>query len=257
MSRTLSPEQIETLLRHNGELDVFELIQRAQAAGELDDNADRTAIKRALDRLTSDEDGTVGIVRRGGLELYALRSARTAALQRERDLDRPLIDWLRDRNIEAIAANPPGGTRKGRWRFPDVFGATNPKRWSTNFKNIALETGASFRELSSYELKEEIASIADMREAFFECLGNSSWANRRYVVTANVGAHAREEFERLAPRFGMGLIELPVQRAANALTFHPDARLLRESPRFDLDLDEIDRLAAEWTPFKDWMEKLA
>jgi len=52
-------------------------------------------------------------------------------------------------------------------------------------------------KISSYELKREINSDAELKKAFFQAVSNSSWANYGYLVALEFSGTLKDEMERL------------------------------------------------------------
>jgi hypothetical protein len=47
-------------------------------------------------------------------------------------------------------------------------------------------------------------SISNVREAFFQTVSNSSWANYAYLVASSLDAKAKDELELLSEAHGIG-----------------------------------------------------
>ncbi len=63
-------------------------------------------------------------------------------------------------------------------------------------------------KITSYELKKEINTNYELKEAYFQAVSNSSWANYGYLVAFEISDNLIDEIERLNQSFGIGVIEL-------------------------------------------------
>lgn len=106
-------------------------------------------------------------------------------------------------------------------------------------------------ELSSYEIKKEIRSDAELKKAYFQAVSNSSWANYGYLVAFEISDNLTEEMERLNQSFGIGIIAL------NANPF--ESKIMFQSKFHELDFRTIDKLChvnVEFARFIEQSEKL-
>src|SRR3972149_4189270 len=72
------------------------------------------------------------------------------------------------------------------WVHPDIVGRYFPFiDWESEVVEVSTLTGNTAVKLYSFELKREL-SITNIREAFFQAVSNSSWANEGYLVAANI-----------------------------------------------------------------------
>ena len=121
------------------------------------------------------------------------------------------------------------------WTHPDMVGI--------KFLNQKNKTGQEFLKsinkldtfkLSSYELKREINSDNELKQAFFQAVSNSSWANYGYLVAFEFSDALYEEMQRLNQSFGIGIIEL------NANPYQ--SKTLFPATLKELDFRMIDKL---------------
>ena len=106
-------------------------------------------------------------------------------------------------------------------------------------------------KLSSYEIKKEINSDAELKKAFFQAVSNSSWANFGYLVAFEISDNLRDEIERLNQSFGIGVIELHANPYQSKVIHHARYR--------DLDFKTIDKLCKinkDFSKFIEQTEKL-
>ncbi|PJZ76943.1 HTH domain-containing protein [Leptospira neocaledonica] len=97
-----------------------------------------------------------------------------------------------------------------RWLHPDIVGV----RFA--FEEYEPETlilqklmGASDCTLYSFEMKVNL-HFGNLREAYFQAVSNSSWANEGYLVAVNFeeDPDLMDELARLSKAFGIGVLKL-------------------------------------------------
>lgn len=135
------------------------------------------------------------------------------------------------------------------WTHPDMVGIkflNLQTKASQNFvKSInSVET----LKLSSYELKREINSDAELKKAFFQAVSNSSWANYGYLVAFEFSDSLTEEMERLSQSFGIGIIELNANPYKSKILFQPRYR--------ELDFKTIDKLCKISRDFEKFIQQV-
>lgn len=134
------------------------------------------------------------------------------------------------------------------WTHPDMVGVKFLKlqtKVSQNFLN-SVNRLDTFK-LSSYELKKEINSDAELKKAYFQAVSNSSWANYGYLVAFEFSDSLLDEMERLNQSFGIGIIELN----SNAYK----SRVLFPSTYRELDFKTIDKLCKMNNQFEQFIEQ--
>lgn len=93
---------------------------------------------------------------------------------------------------------------------------------------------------------------ANVREAWFQTVSNSSWANQGYLVTAEVeGADTMKELRLLAAAHGIGLIVLDTEDPTEGSEIRVPAR-----ERSEVDWDACNRLAEENADFRDFIRSV-
>ena len=113
----------------------------------------------------------------------------------------------------------------------------------------AQPTGAM--ALSSYTVRREVHRESELRQAYFQALSNSSWANYPYLVVLELNEELHEETERLHQAFGVGVIEL-----RNFLKGAPYRNTELFPARFrDLDYRSIDKLCKINLTFNNFIER--
>ena len=139
----------------------------------------------------------------------------------------------------------------GQWVHPDIVGCRFPiQEWSDEVLKISQTVGNNSLILYSFELKLTL-NLSSLRENFFQCVSNSSWANESYLVAAEISKNSdfRSELKRLSTSFGIGIIELDVNNPDNSDLLFPAQR------RDNLDWETINKLTIN-TDFKDFLKRI-
>ena len=111
----------------------------------------------------------------------------------------------------------------GEWVHPDMIGVYFPlKDWKSEVLDLSAVTGNTALKIYSFELKKSL-SFGNLREAFFQAVSNSSWANEGYLVAAEISQDEdfRSELRRLSTSFGVGVIELAVDDPDSSKVLYP------------------------------------
>ncbi len=174
----------------------------------------------------------------------------------ERDLHKLLSSYLKNTGIFSKTIFHEQSTfnkdNNQIWSHPDMVGIRFLKLQTKASQNFlkAINRIDTFK-LSSYEIKREINSDAELKKAFFQAVSNSSWANYAYLVAFEFSDSLMEEMERLNQSFGIGIIELNANPYQSRVLFQPKYR--------DLDFKTIDKLCKinkEFEKFIEQAEKL-
>ncbi|MFV0193476.1 HTH domain-containing protein [Empedobacter falsenii] len=137
----------------------------------------------------------------------------------------------------------------GEWVHPDMVGCYfRMEDWKKEVYDFSNSIGVRGIVIYSFELKREL-SFSNLRESFFQCVSNSSWANESYLVAARISENDdfMEELSRLATSFGIGVIELNVEDADSSEIIIP------AKYKQDLDFETINKLAMN-NDFKEFLE---
>jgi uncharacterized protein len=134
-----------------------------------------------------------------------------------------------------------GSSKKSfsEWLHPDMVGFYLPLNdWGKEAIDLAKRSGANVLTLYSFELKREL-NFGNLREAFFQAVSNSSWANEGYLVAAKINRDEefRLELERLSASFGIGVIALDVDEPDSSSVIFPAKH------KSELDWDSINKLS--------------
>lgn len=137
----------------------------------------------------------------------------------------------------------------GEWVHPDMVGCYyRMEDWKQEINEFSSAVGVNSVVLYSFEVKREL-SFANLRESFFQCVSNSSWANESYLVAARISEDEdfMNELSRLAASFGIGVIELDLEDP------HSSDVILPAKYKKDLDFETMNKLAMN-NDFKDFIE---
>ncbi|MCB1306419.1 MAG: hypothetical protein KDK37_19150, partial [Leptospiraceae bacterium] len=190
-SHSVDTSILEILRNSPGWHSIEQIADRGIAAGRFEADLNLAELVRRIRKLVHRKQSEITTRKDGSIRVYCHTPAAPMAIVNERELDGPLVEFLQQRlGVQAQPIQHPGGQRKetgsNRWRYPDLVGFSNYNGLSEPVRHLASSTGAGFLELYSFEVKIRLETIAEVRQAFFECLGNSGWANQRYVVAANI-----------------------------------------------------------------------
>jgi len=133
-------------------------------------------------------------------DLYPLLSK---YLHTELNIGSKRIYEKRSKNMRGFGGN--------KWLFPDMVGLEIVgENWTQEIKKFSEEHFTSKGKLWSFEVKIKIDN-GNVREAFFQTVSNSSWANYGYLVTSEIiGRETINELRILAGLHGIGVIRLDV-----------------------------------------------
>ncbi len=137
----------------------------------------------------------------------------------------------------------------GEWVHPDMVGCYfRMEDWKKEVNEFSNAIGVRSIVLYSFEIKREL-SFANLRESFFQCVSNSSWANESYLVAARISEDEDffNELTRLAGSFGIGVIELDIEDP------HSSEIIIPAEHKKNLDLETMNKLAMN-DDFKDFIE---
>lgn len=159
------------------------------------------------------------------------------------------------RGVRAKTIFHENSTKKGysEWLHPDMVGFYFPiEDWEKEVVELGQRSGANVLVLYSFELKREL-NFSNLREAFFQAVSNSSWANEGYLVAANISHNEdfRSELERLSFSFGIGVIEIDVNEPDSSAIIFAARR------KNELDWESINKLAEVNPDFKKFLSDVS
>jgi len=137
----------------------------------------------------------------------------------------------------------------GEWVHPDMVGCHFAMEdWKKEVYDFSGAVGVRAIDLFSFELKREL-KFGNLRESFFQCVSNSSWANHSYLVAARISENEDfiDELSRLSTSFGIGVIELNVEDP------HSSEIIIPAKYKKNLDFEAINKLAMN-NDFKEFIE---
>jgi hypothetical protein len=140
-----------------------------------------------------------------------------------------------------------------KWLHPNLVGVQLPKKnnHSHNIFNIKREVESFNIKFSSFNVHKEI-NFSNLREAFFQTVSTSSWANESYMASFEIDEDEdlMGELRRLSSHFGIGIIKLDI--------YNPDASKILFSARHRniVDWDTINKLSNQNSDFKILLLKL-
>ena len=136
------------------------------------------------------------------------------------------------------------GPQGNRWLFPDIVAVEDlTSQWTREVRDCVSEARARKFRVWSLEVKL-LLNRSNVREAYFQTVSNSSWANFAYVVAGEIeGADTLKELRMLSALHGIGVIRLDTDDPNESEVLIP----ARE--RSEIDWANCDRLAAENTDF--------
>ena len=140
----------------------------------------------------------------------------------------------------------------GEWVHPDMIGVHFAfSDWSPGVLDVTAATGNPGVKLYSFELKKKL-SFSNLREAFFQAVSNSSWANEGYLVAAEVSDDPEfaSELSRLSTSFGIGIISLDLEAPENSEVLFP------AEERNQVDWDTVNKLATMNKDVKDLLVRV-
>ena len=139
-----------------------------------------------------------------------------------------------------------------KWLHPDIVGVHFPfESYTENTLKLFDILKVNPYKLYSFEIKKEL-NFSNLREYYFQAVSNSSWAHEGYLVALNISEDTDliDEIRRLNNAFGIGVIRL------NQEHFMQSEILFSAKERDSLDWDTVNRLVAENTDFRKFLDDL-
>ncbi|MEM1087600.1 MAG: HrgA protein, partial [Pseudomonadota bacterium] len=172
-----------------------------------------------------------------GHDLYPILSS---YLEQDLAIYAKRIDEKKSRNNRGLGGN--------RWLYPDIVGIENiAEAWDSEIVKAAEIFGAPRANIYSFEVKLQLTQ-SNVREAYFQAVSNSSWANFGYLVAAEVqGDDTATELRMLFGLHGIGVIQL------NADEPNESQIIIPARQRSSVDWATCDRLFSENKDFNDFI----
>ncbi|MDR0664174.1 MAG: hypothetical protein LBF86_01445 [Helicobacteraceae bacterium] len=168
----------------------------------------------------------------------------------ERDLHILLSSYLNTIAIRAKTIYHEQSINKGKnqiWTHPDMVGVKFKKFNTEESRNLLEATNRrDALKFYSYEIKKSISNDSELKEAFFQAVSNSSWANYGFLAALEIGDQLKDEIERLSQAFGIGVIKL--------CSYPYESKILFQSKYRELDFQTIDKLCGNKS-FKEFIKQ--
>ena len=151
------------------------------------------------------------------------------------------IDEKHSRNKQGAGGN--------KWLYPDLVGLDDlSHEWHDEIKDCVHHHGDKKTKLWSLEVKV-LVNRSNLREAFFQAVSNSTWANFGYLVAGEIGGtDTLKELRMLASLHGLGFIKLSTEDPSESQIMIP----ARE--RNAVDWDTANRLTQENKDFLNYIK---
>jgi uncharacterized protein len=154
--------------------------------------------------------------------------------------------------VKTIHHNKSDKKEFGEWVHPDLVGCYFPyTNWENEVVEISSTLGNSAIKLYSFEMKREL-KIGNLREAFFQAVSNSSWANEGYLVASYVDPDSEflGELKRLSSSFGIGVIRLDIE--------DPDSSgiLFPARSKDYIDWETVNKLSGMNSDFREFLKRI-
>lgn len=141
-------------------------------------------------------------------------TATGASLVPEQSLYPAVVEFLRSEfgafamRIDEKKASNKKGANGNKWLFPDLCAMESLiKGLDAEVLSLMSLTGAEKAFLYSVEVKA-VLNRSNVREAFFQTVSNSSWANYGYLIAAQVDDKIMDELRMLHGLHGIGVVQL-------------------------------------------------
>lgn len=154
--------------------------------------------------------------------------------------------------LKTIHHNKSGKKDYGEWVHPDMVGCYFPFiDWKNEVVELSTITGNLSIKLYSFELKREL-TFSNIREAFFQAVSNSTWANEGYLVAAKISTDEdfRNELKRLSVSFDIGIINLNLEDPDDSEIIYP------AKSKENLDWETINKLTTLNIDFKEFIKRI-
>ncbi len=169
----------------------------------------------------------------------------------ERDLHTLLSSYLKNQVIFSKTIfhekSKNNSDKNQKWIHPDMIGI--------KFLNLSSRPNQAFMKIlnkadifkiTAYEIKRVINTDYELKQAYFQTVSNSSWANYGYLVAFEISNSLMDEMERLNQSFGIGIIELNSNPYKSKILFQSKLR--------ELDFKTIDKLCKINKNFEEFIE---
>lgn len=158
---------------------------------------------------------------------------------------------LYSKRIDEKRSKNKRGQNGNRWLYPDLVGLENLSAdWNREVKDCVQHYSDKKTKLWSFEVKLLI-NQSNVREAFFQAVSNSSWANFGYLVAGEIeGSVTLKELRMLASLHGIGFMRLDVENPSESQIIIP------AKERALVDWETVNRLVEENSDFQDYIKNI-
>lgn len=155
------------------------------------------------------------------------------------------------KRIDEKRSSNSNGRNGNIWLYPDLVAMEDlTHSWEQKIKDCVQQYADKKTKLWSFEVKP-LVNRSNVREAFFQTVSNSSWANYSYLVAGELqGSNTKQELQVLCSLHGIGFIQLNTENPVESQILIP----ARE--RTEIDWDTANRLAKENSDFRDFIEEV-
>lgn len=157
------------------------------------------------------------------------------------------LDTFSRRIRESTSTNR-RGKQGNKWLHPDIVGMLAPgQNWDQVVRQCSMAMPTRKAEIIALEVKVRLTG-GNVREAFFQSVSNSLWANRAYLVATEVkGEDTLAELTTLCSLHGIGYISLDADNPLESRVLIP----ARE--REEVDWASANRIAEENADFREFL----
>lgn len=142
------------------------------------------------------------------------------------------------------------GNKGNHWLFPDIVAMENlSSDWHREVTEAAKNSSDKLTRLWSFEVKISL-NRSNIREAYFQSVSNSSWANFGYLVASEIGDSTLKELRILSGLHGIGFIKLDIENPPES------SILIPAKEKQDVDWNTANRLAKENKDFVDFVKSV-
>jgi len=155
---------------------------------------------------------------------------------------------LYTKRIDEKRSSNSKGSNGNKWLYPDMVALENLSHgWHCEVRDCVNASSDNRTKLWSFEVKVKL-NPSNVRQAFFQAVSNSSWANVGYLVAAEIiGDATLSELRMLFGLHGIGVIRLEADNPADSEILIP----ARE--RSGVDWNTCSRLANENRDFLEYI----
>ncbi|MGP8227519.1 MAG: hypothetical protein ACLQGT_15365 [Terracidiphilus sp.] len=159
---------------------------------------------------------------------------------------------VRSMRVDEKRSSNTGGKNWNHWLHPDMVGLeVFEEGWEDIVREFVKKTNSPRVRIWSFEVKKWLGT-SNFREAFFQTVSNSSWANLAYLVADSVDTEKiLDDLQILSQVHGVGVIELGASDPTKKARI-----LIAARERQSVDWDSVNRLAGANPCFCDFLDRI-